>query len=238
MACSTQIVLFHNFIRIGVYILTDYERVQNFLFIEGVPGVPMYYVSVDTEKTYIIDDNLNQLAQLEHACARIIKCDNHYYCHNKKSGSVDIYSVDTWTRISELKLATLTPIIGIHKHYRFALIDYNRKYYYVHNGSLTTIPPNTTLELSMSNDEHIAQYNVDENLLTSFASCYHEDNCNCKCKYTYVIFEGSITIFDELNSLQLVHIFDFNNFVQVRNFNQNKILLVDHDGIITTHKYL
>jgi hypothetical protein len=222
LASPTQIILFLNFEHAPntKYIVTNDEHITTFSRIGGAYSDQKFLVSVDTGVTYILSDTLNILTTLKYEYVSIMIYNNYYYC-TKTGGSIDIYN-DSWIRTCELELK----IKSINSHYRLSFISRDNKYYYYLRDK-SVMPTNN----------NICSYNAIENCIIFFTSCPHINNCECRNKYTYVIFEAGLTVFDEKRSVTYTHNFDFKNFVKVTRFGDNAILLVDCDGTISLLEY-
>jgi hypothetical protein len=221
IASNSSVMLFHNFKLKKKYVLPNGERVQYFSRIKGNCLLFCIGCDTDTNKTYIANDSLVILTTLKNTYSNIATHGIYNYCI-KENGRVDIYD-ERWTFVRELKLE----IKNIYKHFRLVLIDRDNKYYYLRDKRASLVP----------SVDNIVQYNPEEKCVTMFTSCYHLGRCSCNNNYTYVIFETSMTIFDEINCTTFVHDFDFNKFVIVTKFNSNNILLIDYDGIISLLEY-
>jgi hypothetical protein len=221
LACETEILLFHNNKLTKKYLLPRGEHIRFFSHVQGTFGQTKYSVAVNTGVTYIIDKDLIILATLKNIYIDSALYDYDYYCVDE-NGRITIYNY-AWNYIQMLELH----VASIYKHHRLSFVGHNREYYCLHDGLLTL----TNHAVSYVNTkQRIVQHNLQEKLITLFSSCYHVSNCSCSHKYTYVIFEGSITIFDEIRQLTLTHAFDFNTAVKITKFNQTSILMIDYNG--------
>lgn len=215
---DTKIMSFANFKLSKEFVLPlGDDHIVNFFSINSVGCT--YNICVSSEKTFVLDYNLNIITTLNQHYKSIVR--SHIdYCCLLADGNIDIYDT-RWVFVLTIKFKKM---ISIHNHSRIlAAVDEEKNYYQIFFAN--TVNMSLLSNLVYSDDK-----------LNIFAEC--------EKKYLSTLGCGGCTIiiFDSVINIQRDTIiycnYSFNNVELFEVIDRNIFISVDDNGVIRSHNII
>jgi hypothetical protein len=203
IASDTKNMLFKDFKLLKEFVMAPDDHIVNFFSVGG-----------GSEKTFMLNNDLNIIAILNKPYKSIVKASGNY-CYLHADGSIDTYNAE-WMFVQTI---TFKKMISIHKHYYvLASVDEENNYYQIFfsdNTDTKIMPLNLVCSV---NNFHI--FTLDGK---KYLSTLRYDYC------TIIIFDKVIIVTNNWTNPVICCSCDFNNIELF------KLVDINSDGVMCRH---